>query len=428
MVNSGGGYNIRFNSIRLTTDQTDPTGITAGINISTGIVTAGTLDIRDNIFANTQTIGVRYAIYCAASNTVLSSINYNDYYPGTGTLGFLGAAQGTIGLWQTATGQDASSKSVDPLFTSTTNLSLLAASPAIGAGVTIAGVTTDITASTRNSPPSIGAYEDKIVFSAKTFLQGAYSVGLSRHKDVTAIWAAVLNANALAQPYNTVAFGNYAGTESVSAGFFVSTASTTDVVDWVLLELRDATTPSTIITRQAAFIREDGMIVDLDGVSPVSFKGFAAGNYFVVVRHRNHLGVRSAAIQLVDGSATSPVPYDFSTAQTQAFQDGAIVTNAAMVDLTGGKFGMWGGNANPGLASATSVRASGGPTINDYLYLINTALAGDVTLIVPNVYSTADMNMDGTVRASGGPAINDYLFLINSVLGSSLLTIINQHQ
>jgi hypothetical protein len=122
------------------------------------------------------------------------------------------------------------------------------------------------------------------------------------------------------------------------------------------------------------------------------------------------------------------VPYDFSSAQAQAFQDGAITTNAAMADLTGGVFGMWGGNANPVLASATTVRASGGPTINDYLYLINTALGGDVTLIIPAVYSTADLNLDGTIRASGGPAINDYLFLINSVLSSSVLTIINQHQ
>jgi uncharacterized repeat protein (TIGR02059 family) len=48
---------------------------------------------------------------------------------------------------------------VDPLFVSSTNFHLQATSPAIGKGLTLAGLTTDYEGKTLNIPPSIGAYE-----------------------------------------------------------------------------------------------------------------------------------------------------------------------------------------------------------------------------------------------------------------------------
>jgi hypothetical protein len=163
MVQSGGGYRLFHNSVRMTTNQTATTGITAAINVSTNIATAGSLDIRDNVFANSQTIGTRYAIYCAATNTVFSSIDFNDYWPGTGTLGYLGAARATLAAWQTATGKDAASLSVDPSFVSTTDLHLetcSAMSPMIGVGTPIASVTVDIDNDPRSpSTPDVGADE-----------------------------------------------------------------------------------------------------------------------------------------------------------------------------------------------------------------------------------------------------------------------------
>ena len=120
--------------------------------------------------------------------------------------------------------------------------------------------------------------------SVKVFLQGPFN-GSNLNTSLNAF----LQNN---QPYNVPPF-NYAGTESV-----VSFSS--NVVDWVLLELRSPQT--TIIARRAALLTDMGDIVDLDGVSPVSFDGTAANlgtDYYVVVRHRNHLGVMTATtIQL----------------------------------------------------------------------------------------------------------------------------------
>ena len=64
------------------------------------------------------------------------------------------------------------------------------------------------------------------------------------------------------------------------------------------------------------FLKSDGTIVDTDGTSPVQFTGLSAGNYYIVIRHRNHLAIMSAsAIPLSSSSAL----YDFTTAQSQAY-------------------------------------------------------------------------------------------------------------
>lgn len=256
--------------------------------------------------------------------------------------------------------------------------------------------------------------------SLKVFLQGAYNSGLGRHKDVTSTWASVLNANALNQPYNTAAFGNYAGTESVSSGFFAATAGTTDILDWVLLELRDQSTPSTVIARRAAFVREDGRIVGLDGVSEANFPGVNSGSYYLVVRHRNHLGMRTSVTIALDGNVYSAPPplYDVTTAQSQAFQDGAITTNSAMKDLGGGVFGMWGGNAN----GNTNVRFTG---LSNDAGIILSALGGNQAAILSSAYNSADLNMDGTVRYTG---LNNDAGSLLSVLGSNQAAIFTQHQ
>jgi hypothetical protein len=73
----------------------------------------------------------------------------------------------------------------------------------------------------------------------------------------------------LSQPYNQPPW-NYSGTESVGS------IPNSNVVDWLLIELRDATdapsaTPPTIIAQQAAFVLMDGSVVGMDGSSILSF-------------------------------------------------------------------------------------------------------------------------------------------------------------
>ncbi|MBN3035068.1 MAG: lamin tail domain-containing protein, partial [Bacteroidales bacterium] len=140
----------------------------------------------------------------------------------------------------------------------------------------------------------------------------------------------------LSQPFNTAPW-NYNGTEAVAA------IPGMDVIDWVLVELRDAPDAAsagsgTMIARQAAFILSDGTIVGLDGSSIPAFTQTVSQNLFTVIWHRNHLAVMSANPLIPSGSIYS---YDFTTASGQAYM-GPI----AHKEIGPGIWGMVSGDGN----------------------------------------------------------------------------------
>jgi hypothetical protein len=207
----------------------------------------------------------------------------------------------------------------------------------------------------------IKLFAKPLLLNLKVFLEGPY-IG-------SETMTTTLNAQGLIpkyQPFKTAPW-NYLGTEA-AASF------PTNFVDWVMIELRSDLT--TVVSRRAGLLLNDGSVVDIDGTSPVAFKGLSDGNYYVVVKHRNHLAIMTAsAIPLSSSSSTS---FDFTTSQSQAYTTGTD----PMVALSGGGFGMIAGDAN------------------------NSAIitASDVTPIINNlnnsVYSSADVNMSGIVTAA----------------------------
>jgi len=139
----------------------------------------------------------------------------------------------------------------------------------------------------------------------------------------------------LTQPYNTAPW-NYTGAESVGS------IPNTNIVDWILVEYRDApdavsATPATMIGRQAAFLLNDGSVVDLDGSSILSFNHSIIQSLFVVVWHRNHLGIMSAVALTESGGVYT---YNFTTSDSQAY--GIDAQN----NLGGGVYGKIAGDAN----------------------------------------------------------------------------------
>ncbi|HMT12148.1 MAG TPA: hypothetical protein PKA39_11070, partial [Ignavibacteria bacterium] len=161
IVTSGGGYNIYYNSVSLVTNQT-ANGLPAAFNVTSGVTTSGAINLRNNIFSNTQTTGTqRYAIYCGATSSVFAAIDYNDYYAGTApNLGFIGSNRATLTDIQTGFGSNVNSKAVNPGFTSATDLHLLASSSLEGTATPIGSITTDIDGTVRSlTNPDIGADE-----------------------------------------------------------------------------------------------------------------------------------------------------------------------------------------------------------------------------------------------------------------------------
>ena len=126
-------------------------------------------------------------------------------------------------------------------------------------------------------------------------------------------------------------------TTPTSAVFNVTGANA--IVDWVFVELRSANR-TTIVDSRPAFVQRDGDIVDTDGISPVVFKSATPGSYFVVVKHRNHLGVMSGAALALTSTATV---IDFRSASTNVFVPIVTPINQAQVEVSQGR-AMWTGN------------------------------------------------------------------------------------
>ncbi len=208
---------------------------------------------------------------------------------------------------------------------------------------------------------TLGGPNCPVRINTTAFLHGPYTSTQSMRTDL-----AGLADFPLAQPFNTPPW-DYAGTETL-------TSVPPDIVDWVLLTLREfKTVPNSVVGRRAAFLRSDGKIVDLDGTSPVEFFGVADGLYYLWIQHRTHLGIMTASQLNVKYDTDA---YSFTTGQDRA------LGNLPMVELESGVFGLWGGDGN----------ASGDVTASDFLsiWLPDNGNAG---------YLAADFNMDGQVTA-----------------------------
>lgn len=125
--------------------------------------------------------------------------------------------------------------------------------------------------------------------SIKVFLEGPFNE-INMNTDLTGN-PLLVEGFPLTQPYNTPPW-NYNGTESI-------TEIPDNVVDWVLIELRDApyaasALPSTSLTRQAALLLNDGSIINPNNCSILEFSNSIIHSLFVIVWHRNHLPIMSA--------------------------------------------------------------------------------------------------------------------------------------
>lgn len=113
-----------------------------------------------------------------------------------------------------------------------------------------------------------------------------------------------------------------------------------NIVDWVLVQLR-STYNGAVLRSKSAFLRTDGRIVYPDSTTTLDVPfDIPAGNYYIVVRHRNHLGVQSAgAVSL--GNAANTSLYDFTTGQAYGVNPMKI--------LVVGTYGLFTGDANTDL-------------------------------------------------------------------------------
>lgn len=162
----------------------------------------------------------------------------------------------------------------------------------------------------------------------KTLLQGPYlsSTGLMKDKLRTDFLIP------LQQPYSGAPW-NYSGTEDIPFSLIFISGNDA-IVDWVLVEVRSSSNPTTVLARRAGLLQADGDIVDTDGVSPLLIDGISDGDYYVVVDHRTHISAMTLAPVTLTASGGSLI--DFSAGPSYGI-DGT--------KLIGSSYVLWEGDA-----------------------------------------------------------------------------------
>ncbi len=143
---------------------------------------------------------------------------------------------------------------------------------------------------------------------------------------------------------NTTINGDIPLTSPYSEDFRTASNKPSTAVDWVLVQLRDAANPSTIIASRSAYLNSDGNLIDDNAASGRGI-GIAAppGDYYVAIMDRNHLAAMTASIQndLTWGSASTVSTYNFTSASSQ-FYGGS----AGAKEVESGVWGIIAGDVN----------------------------------------------------------------------------------
>lgn len=191
----------------------------------------------------------------------------------------------------------------------------------------------------------------------------------------------------LTEPYTAAGWPNAGGGGETTNLNILGTTGNNAIVDWVRVELRSSTTPSTLVAARHALLQRDGDIVSAaDGSSAVSLPE-APGSYHVAIRHRNHMGCMTASPVALSGTATA---LDFRSA--------ALAT--------------WGTNARKTVGTNLALRTGNAYRDGNVNQLKYTGSTNDRDPLLTRVGSTTpnnaaagyypeDVNMDGTTKFTG---------------------------
>jgi hypothetical protein len=185
--------------------------------------------------------------------------------------------------------------------------------------------------------------------------------------------------------FNLFRLANEGGTEYTADSILERTGQQA-IVDWVLVELRHSSKPDSIVATRSALLQRDGRVINPDGDSILHFRLVRSDEYYVALRHRNHLGVSTEDKFLL---SPDPVLIDFTDPNLQVKGENSRVV------MPGGKMALWAGDFNNNRQVVYQ-----GP-YNDILTLFfHVVLHEDNSQILANYisqgYVITDFDLDGT--------------------------------
>ena len=216
-----------------------------------------------------------------------------------------------------------------------------------------------------------------ILVAVKALLEGPYKTANSLMTDSLR----KQNVLPLTESYTAAGLA-VTGATTISASVLTTTGANA-IVDWVVVELRNAGAPATVVERKAALLQRDGDVVALDGTSALGFCS-AAGNYYVAVRHRNHFGCMTSGALALGSSATT---VDFKLLATGTYGTEPRKTVGSVQVL-------WAGNAT----GDVNLQYTGAGNDRDPILIAVGSTTPNNTI---SGYLVTDVNMDGIAKYIG---------------------------
>ena len=243
-----------------------------------------------------------------------------------------------------------------------------------------------------------------VAVNARVLLEGPYNVGTALMNDNMRALGLVPTT----EPYTGLGYAHVGGGGETTSPAVLAITGSDAVVDWVVLELRDANNPSIVVATRSALLQRDGDVVDTDGLSPVSLL-IGQGEYHLAVRHRNHLGCMTEAPVHLSGGVATAVDFTLSTTPTYG-TEACRVTGAVQL--------LWSGDVSfDGVVKYTGLSNDRDPILIE--------IGGTVPTNTVSGYHDTDVNLDGAVKYTGAGNDRDPI-LIN--VGGSVPTNVRLEQ
>jgi hypothetical protein len=178
------------------------------------------------------------------------------------------------------------------------------------------------------------------------------------------------------------------------------------IVDWVFIEIRDRENSANVLATVSALLQRDGDVVTAQGGDVLFFSNLPEGEYYVSIRHRNHIGIMADSKWMLSSLAPPTIDFTDPSMPARGFGGTGKTTNGVRMQ--------WAGDMNGDRKVIYQ-----GPG-NDIFFLFSKVLSDpDNTSVLANYisqgYDRTDMNLDG-VSIYQGPNNEKALLLYQTVL------------
>ncbi len=197
----------------------------------------------------------------------------------------------------------------------------------------------------------------------------------------------------------TTLFGNHVDTSK-------------NITDWVFVELRSKTDVNTVISTRSVLIQRDGNLIDVNGSGCIRFPQTPADNYYVSIRHRNHLGTM-VATPVAKATLTGGGTIDFTTLTAAELWDRTDVPglnyNGLEQTIVNGYNALWAGNTNSDARVKYTGAANDLDPINEQVVLYPANTAYNTAYDFAFGYYSGDVDMNSKVKYTGANNDVDYI-------------------